>query len=68
MLANAKAAEIQQAVWACLDRGVAQASPPADIHPPARLENITAFVDAHRSYPRRDLHDKYCPKTDPIRF
>ena len=52
MLANATPAEIQDAVWACLDQGVTQALPPADIHPPAQLENIAAFVEAHRSFSR----------------
>ncbi len=52
MLANATPAEIQNAVWACLDQGVTQALPPADIHPPAQLENIAAFVEAHRSFSR----------------
>ena len=52
MLANATPTEVREAVWACLDRGVTQALPPADIHPPARLENIAAFIQAHRSYSR----------------
>lgn len=56
MLANATPTEIRKAVWACLDRGVTQALPPADIHPPAQLENIAAFVEAHRSYCRGKEH------------
>ena len=67
MLANSRPAEIQDAVWACLDRGVTQASPPADMYPPARLENLEAFVEAHRSYPRRDPSGNDYPKIDPTK-
>ncbi|MDZ7582757.1 MAG: uroporphyrinogen decarboxylase family protein [Deltaproteobacteria bacterium] len=52
MLANATPAEVRSTVRDCLDRGVLLACPPADIYPPARLENIAAFVEAHRTYPR----------------
>jgi uroporphyrinogen-III decarboxylase len=54
MLAAATPAEIQATVRACLDRGVTFAMPPADIYPPARPENIGAFVAAHRGYRKRE--------------
>jgi [methyl-Co(III) methanol-specific corrinoid protein]:coenzyme M methyltransferase len=54
MLANGTPEQVRDTVWACLDRGVTQASPPADIYPPARLENIEAFVEAHKFYQRRN--------------
>lgn len=46
MLANSTPAEITQKVHKCLDLGFTTVCPPADIFPPARIENIKAFVKA----------------------
>ena len=50
LLANAMPAEITAKVHRCLDMGFTTVGPPADIYPPARLENITAFVRALKEY------------------
>ncbi len=53
MLAKASPEQIQDAVHACLEQGITMACPPADIYPPARRENITAFIMAHKFYRSR---------------
>lgn len=50
LLANATPVEITAKVHRCLDMGFTTVGPPADIYPPARLENITAFVRAFKEY------------------
>ena len=50
MLANATPAEITDKVHRCLDLGFTTVCPPADVYPPARVENIEAFVKALREY------------------
>jgi [methyl-Co(III) methanol-specific corrinoid protein]:coenzyme M methyltransferase len=50
MLAEAGPAEVRAAVWRALDQGVYTVLPPADIYPPAKMENILAFVAAVREY------------------
>lgn len=50
LLAKATPDEIRAAVRACLDQGATFPVPPADIYPPAKIENIIAFVDEVRNY------------------
>jgi len=50
MLANATPAEITEKINRHLDMGFTTVSPPADIYPPAKNENIEAFVKALREY------------------
>jgi [methyl-Co(III) methanol-specific corrinoid protein]:coenzyme M methyltransferase len=50
MLANATPSEITQKVNRHLDMGYTSVSPTADIYPPAKNENIEAFVKALREY------------------
>ena len=50
MLANATPDEITEKVNQLLDMGFTGVSPPADIYPPAKNENIEAFVRALRGY------------------
>lgn len=50
MLANAKPEAIAAAVRRCLDQGAAAVGPPADIYPPAKMENIASFIRAVREY------------------
>lgn len=50
MLANATPAEITDKVHRCLDLGFTTVCPPADVYPPAKIENIEAFVRALREY------------------
>ncbi len=50
MLANATPAEITDKVHRCLDLGFTTVCPPADVYPPARIENIEAFVRALQEY------------------
>ena len=50
LLATATPAEITEKVNRHLDMGFTTVSPPADIYPPARNENIKAFVKALREY------------------
>lgn len=50
MLANSTPDAITQKVNHCLDMGFTTVSPPADIYPPAKNENIEAFVKALRDY------------------
>jgi uroporphyrinogen-III decarboxylase len=50
MLANATPAEITDKVHRCLDLGFTTVCPPADVYPPARIENIEAFVRALQGY------------------
>lgn len=49
-LAKATPEEIRTAVRACLDQGATFPVPPADIYPPAKIENIIAFVDEVRNH------------------
>lgn len=53
MLANATPAEITAKVHRCLDLGFTTVCPPADICPPARIENIVAFVRALHEYEKQ---------------
>lgn len=50
LLAKATPEEIRTVVRAWLDQGVTFPVPPADIYPPAKIENILAFVDEARNY------------------
>ena len=50
LLAKATPDEIRATVRACLDQGATFPVPPADIYPPAKIENIIAFVDEVRNY------------------
>jgi uroporphyrinogen-III decarboxylase len=50
LLAKATSDEIRAAVRACLDQGATFPVPPADIYPPAKIENIIAFVVEVRNY------------------
>lgn len=50
MLADSNPEEIKATVIGCLDEGVTCAMPPPDIYPPAKLENIEAFVNTVRHY------------------
>jgi [methyl-Co(III) methanol-specific corrinoid protein]:coenzyme M methyltransferase len=50
MLANATPSEIEETVKTVLDKGVTGVTPPADVYPPAKPENIEAFVRAVREY------------------
>jgi len=50
MLATATPAEITEEVNRHLNMGFTTVSPPADIYPPAKNENIEAFVTALRAY------------------
>jgi uroporphyrinogen-III decarboxylase len=50
MLANATPAEITRKVHRSLDLGFMTVCPPADVYPPARTENIEAFVKALQEY------------------
>ncbi len=49
MLSTATPAEIARIVNRHLDMGFTTVSPPADIYPPAKIENIEAFVKALRA-------------------
>lgn len=53
LLATATVDEVRAAVRSCLEKGITMAAPPADIYPPARTENIRAFVDELRVCPRQ---------------
>ncbi|MFZ0131110.1 MAG: uroporphyrinogen decarboxylase family protein [Desulfobacterales bacterium] len=53
LMATASVGEVRAAVRACLEKGVTMAAPPADIYPPARTENIRAFVDELRVCPKQ---------------
>ena len=46
MLAQASPEEIEAAVFEVLNKGAVSALPPADLYPPAKLENIRAFIKA----------------------
>lgn len=50
MLAQASPDEVGATVRFFLDKGLSMVLPPADIYPPAKIENIIAFVEAARSY------------------
>jgi MtaA/CmuA family methyltransferase len=50
MLANSTPGEIATTVTGYLDKGVTCVLPPPDIYPPAKLENIEAFVNTARQY------------------
>ena len=54
MLANAGPETIAAAVRRRLDRGATAVGPPADIYPPAKMENIAAFIRAAREYRQAD--------------
>ena len=48
MLASADPATVKQTVLSGLKSGVTSVIPPADVYPPARNENIRAFIDTVR--------------------
>ena len=50
MLATATPQEITEKVHRCLEMGFTSVCPPADIYPPAKRENIEAFVKALERY------------------
>jgi [methyl-Co(III) methanol-specific corrinoid protein]:coenzyme M methyltransferase len=50
MLAKAVPDQVRETVRHFLDKGLTLVLPPADIYPPAKSENIAAFVAAVRSY------------------
>jgi [methyl-Co(III) methanol-specific corrinoid protein]:coenzyme M methyltransferase len=50
MLASATQETIVEQVNSYLDKGVTSVGPPADIYPPARIENIETFVMASKEY------------------
>ena len=50
LLSTATPQEITEKVHRCLDMGFTSVCPPADIYPPAKMENIEAFVKALKSY------------------
>jgi uroporphyrinogen-III decarboxylase len=51
MLAKAEPDQVRETVHHFLDKGLTLVLPPADIYPPAKRENIAAFVEAVGSYP-----------------
>lgn len=51
LLAHATPEIITEMVGKCLAKGATTAGPPADIYPPAKTENIRAFIEAIRTYP-----------------
>jgi uroporphyrinogen-III decarboxylase len=51
LLAEQDPESIRRLVHHRLDGGATSVSPPADIYPAAKPENITAFVEALRQYP-----------------
>ena len=55
MLANAGPETIAKAVCRRLDSGATAVAPPADIYPPAKMENILAFIRAVREYRHADV-------------
>ena len=61
MPAQASADEVGATVRFFLDKGLSMVLPPADIYPPAKIENIIAFVDAARSYPGPPITSKERP-------
>jgi [methyl-Co(III) methanol-specific corrinoid protein]:coenzyme M methyltransferase len=50
MLAKAHAQQVRETVTRFLDKGLTLVLPPADIYPPAKPENIAAFIEAVRTY------------------
>ena len=50
MLANATPQEIKENVYQCLEMGFTTVCPPSDIYPPAKIENIEAFVETVKDY------------------
>ena len=50
MLSTSTPQEITEKVYRCLERGFTSVCPPADIYPPAKIENIEAFVKAVKGY------------------
>ncbi len=50
MLAEATPEQVEKKVNETLDKGLTTVFPPADIYPPAKIENIKAFVRAVRNY------------------
>jgi len=53
LLATATAEEVRASARACLEKGITMVAPPADIYPPAKIENIRAFVDELRICPKQ---------------
>lgn len=51
LLAHATPEIITGMVRNCLAKGSTTVIPPADIYPPAKTENIRAFIEAIRTYP-----------------
>ena len=53
MLATATTEEVRASVRACIAKGITMVAPPADIYPPAKIENIQAFIDELRNCPQK---------------
>ncbi len=64
MLAKAEPDHVRETVRRFLDKGLTLVLPPADIYPPARSENIAAFVDAVRSYSGPSTVSQTCETAD----
>ena len=58
MLAKATPKEIIKTVQGMLDKGVTSVLPPSDIYPPAKIENIKAFIKAVKAYKPKVAHAK----------
>ena len=56
MLAKATPEEVIKTVQDMLDKGVTSVLPPSDIYPPARIENIKAFIKAVKAYRPKTTH------------
>ncbi len=54
LLAHSTPEIITEMVSSCIAKGATTAVPPADIYPPAKTENIRAFIEAIRTY-----HDRW---------
>lgn len=50
LLASATRDEITETVVSTLDKGASYVGPPADIYPPAKIENIKFFVEVIKGY------------------
>lgn len=50
MLANGTPEKIAATVHEYMDKGITGVLPPADIYPPAKIDNIKAFIEAARHY------------------
>ncbi len=50
LLASATREEITETVVSALDKGASYVGPPADIYPPAKIENIKFFIEVIKGY------------------